>query len=29
MPAIDMARGVVHVPHTKTGTPLELPITRQ
>ncbi|MDE0026448.1 MAG: hypothetical protein OXP69_18725 [Spirochaetaceae bacterium] len=20
---------VVHVPHTKTGTPLELPITRQ
>ncbi len=26
---VDLARGVVHVPHTKTGTPLELPITRQ
>ena len=26
---MDLARGVVHVPHTKTGTPLELPITRQ
>ena len=26
---LGLARGVVHVPHTKTGTPLELPITRQ
>ncbi len=26
---VDLARGVGHVPHTKTGTPLELPITRQ
>ncbi len=25
---MDLARGVVHVPHTKTGAPLELPITR-
>ena len=24
-----MARGIVHMPYTKTGTPLELPITRQ
>ena len=27
--SVDLARGVVHVPHTKTGTPLELPMTRQ
>ena len=26
---VDAARQVLHVPHTKTGTPLELPITRQ
>ena len=27
--SVDLTRGVAHVPHTKTGTPLELPITRQ
>ena len=27
--SVDMERRILHVPHTKTGTPLELPITRQ
>ena len=27
--SVDTARQVLRVPHTKTGTPLELPITRQ
>ena len=27
--SVEMARRIVRIPHTKTGTPLELPITRQ